>query len=381
MKVAFFASDNSQLSGAFKCLATMVKSLQEDYGVECLVFLPRPGDGTDLLDGMGIKHVMIHSHDWIVPINEQTKFTKKLRWIAEQGANSIALHKIIKTLKNFNPDIIHINTSWDYVGAKAAKYLNIPVIWHIREFLEEDQKMTFWNKKNALDLMSQSKALVAISNSIKNKYQLEFGNKIHVIYDGIDDSYNNDNNILSENIVNFITVGGLYPGKGQDVVIKALKLLEQQGIKNFKYRLVGEGTQKKYLEKLVEHLELNNYVEFCGYSNDTTKYYLKSDVFIMSSIAEAFGRVTVEAMMNGLLVLGRKSAATNEILKNGTYGIMFENEHDLADIMIKVIKDRQRGKLLAIKGKKFANNTFTSKKNTNQIYKLYVELLNTQNVK
>lgn len=376
MKVAFFASDNSQLSGAFKCLAIMVKSLQEDYDVECLVFLPRPGDGTDLLDRMGIKHVLIHSHDWVVPINEKNRFIKKLRWIAEQGANSIALHKTIKILKKFNPDIVHINTSWDYVGAKAAKYLSIPVIWHIREFLEEDQKVTFWNKKKALDLMSQSKALIAISNSIKNKYYLEFGNKIHVIYDGIDDSYYNDNNILNKNIVNFITVGGLYPGKGQDVVIKALKLLEQQGIINFKYLLVGEGTQKKYLENLVERLKLNNYVEFCGYSNNPIKYYLKSDVFIMSSIAEAFGRVTVEAMMNGLLVLGRKSAATNEILKNGTYGKMFENEHDLADLMIKVIKNRHSSKLLAIKGKEFANNTFTSKKNTNQVYKLYVELLN-----
>lgn len=47
-------------------------------------------------------------------------------------------------------DIVHINTSWTYVGALAAKKAKIPFIWHIREFLEEDQDRRIWKRKKAI---------------------------------------------------------------------------------------------------------------------------------------------------------------------------------------------------------------------------------------
>ena len=165
MKVAFFVSDNSQMSGAFKCLVTMVKLLRDDYGVIPKVIVPRHGDGEQLLDQEKIDYVCIHSHDWITPINLYNLPKERAKWIAEKATNLKAIFKIKKVLKEFDPDLVHINTSWDYVGATAACDLRIPIVWHIREFLEEDQFCRFWDKKKAYNLISKSAGIIAISQA------------------------------------------------------------------------------------------------------------------------------------------------------------------------------------------------------------------------
>ena len=375
MKVAFFVSDNSQMSGAFKCLVTMVKLLRDDYGVIPKVIVPRHGDGEQLLDQEKIDYVCIHSHDWITPINLYNLPKERAKWIAEKATNLKAIFKIKKVLKEFDPDLVHINTSWDYVGATAACDLRIPIVWHIREFLEEDQFCRFWDKKKAYNLISKSAGIIAISQAIKEKYQPIFGDKIETIYDGLDDSIYYSNHELFNDTTQILTVGGLYPGKGQAKVLKALGSLNKKGITDFKYKLVGKGGEQATLEKIAQKEGISDRVKFYGFSENPEQFYQKSDIFVMASASEAFGRVTVEAMMNGLLVIGKNSAATAEILKNGECGLLFEDEHDLANKLEKVMANKEQACFLAKKGQDNAMQNYTANHNADKIYALYHSIL------
>lgn len=56
------------------------------------------------------------------------------------------------------------------------------------------------------------------------------------------------------------------------------------------------------------------------------------DIEIVSSKQEAFGKITVEAMMGQIPVIGSNSGGTKELIKHNQNGLLFEsgNADDLA---------------------------------------------------
>lgn len=375
MRVVFVASDNSQSSGAFRSLVTLAQLLKNEYKVAVKVILPNQGTGSKLLEKNNIDYTIINSFDWTVELQKCHSIKSYLKWNIKKIYNRRSIKLIKQELELYKPDLVHINTSWGYVGAIAANELNIPVIWHIREFLEEDQFRKFWNRKKAYALMNRSAAIVAISQAINKKYKLIFGNKIETIPNGIDDSKYYSQHKLFIRGNNLLTVGALTPGKGHELVIKALRNLKKQGIDNFKYRIVGDGIDLHKLKELVNKENLQNNVEFCGFSENTQKYYQTSDIFILSSLSEAFGRVTIEAMMNGILVVGRNSAGTSEIINDGENGYLFNDIDELTKKLKYIFNNHDLAIQKALKGQEEALKKYTAKENANRIYKLYIKVL------
>ena len=62
----------------------------------------------------------------------------------------------------------------------------------------------------------------------------------------------------------------------------------------------------------------------------------KATAFLMTSVNEGLGRVTIEAMFYGCLVVARHTGGTLEFLKNGYNGLYFDNDEQLSKILIKV---------------------------------------------
>ncbi|GBG04991.1 glycosyltransferase family 4 protein [Lactobacillus rodentium] len=376
MRVAFFPSDNDLVSGAFRSMVTLIKILEENYNVIAKVYLPYDGNGIELLQENNLEYEIIPSYGWTISINEYYSLNKRIKWNIKKILNNQAKNKIKKELKKFKPDIVHDNTSWGYIGAKAAFELKIPVVWHIREFLEEDQLRRIWNKKSGYALMNKSDKIIAISDSINKKYKPLFGNKIQTIYNGIDDNkFFSSHDLFKNKDIKILTVGGLYPGKGHQLVIEALAILKKNGISNFKYQIVGKGEEEENLRKQVLRCNLEKNVEFCGFSQDPRPYYQQADIFILGSVSEAFGRVTVEAMMNGLLTIGRNSAATAEILKDNKYGLLFNDEEDLAGILKRIFTQQIEAKDIAVKGQEYVVKNYTAKKNAEKVFEVYQEIL------
>lgn len=168
-------------------------------------------------------------------------------------------------------------------------------------------------------------------------------------------------------------IGGLYKGKGQRDIILACSELLKRGVQEFHVNLVGKGDMQQEYEQLILEHQLRGKITLCGAHRNVKPFYKNADVMIMSSVAEAFGRTTVEAMMGGCAVIGANAGATPEIVNYGDCGYLYEsgNYNDLADKMEYVISNKSNMFEKAIKGQNYALENYTAKLNTERIADLY----------
>jgi glycosyltransferase involved in cell wall biosynthesis len=120
-------------------------------------------------------------------------------------------------------------------------------------------------------------------------------------------------------------VGRLCPGKGVETLLQAAALLKRRW-PDFQLFILGDGPgvndYVKSLHNLAERLDLGRQVHFFGYVNNAASACAAFDVQVVSSQAEPFGLVTVEAMAQQLPVTVTNSGGSPEIVRDGVEGFL-----------------------------------------------------------
>lgn len=130
------------------------------------------------------------------------------------------------------------------------------------------------------------------------------------------------------------TVSLLYAGrvtheKGVHTAVEAVaRLVGEHGLKNLKLTVVGDGDADyvSRLHRLVDEKNLASFVDFLPAQPKEAlpSLYHRSDIFLFTSIwAEPFGRVIVEAMASGAVVVGTAVGGAAEILADGENALTF----------------------------------------------------------
>ena len=109
----------------------------------------------------------------------------------------------------------------------------------------------------------------------------------------------NELGLLEKDFI-LLMVGELNQNKNQIVVLKALAQLEN---KNIKLLIAGNGPNRQFLHEQVKLLNLENRVQFLGYTRQIGRYYKLSDVFVLSSMREGLPCAVMEAMVSGLPII------------------------------------------------------------------------------
>lgn len=122
----------------------------------------------------------------------------------------------------------------------------------------------------------------------------------------------------------FVSVGRLTEAKGYDRLIEAAARLLHEGL-DFDLWIVGEGSDRVSLEKLIKEYKLADVVKFLGFQKNPYQYLNQCDCFVCSSRTEGYSLVIAEAMCVGLPVISTRCAGPEEILDGGKYGVMVEN--------------------------------------------------------
>ena len=243
MNIMYIASDNYAGSGAFISMANLARIMKENNNANVLVVLPWKGDGEELLRRYSLSYIHIRSFNWCIRIEERNCFSTKIKEVLGIIFNIIAIVRLIFLVFAKKIDIIHINTSYSYVGAVAGKICRIPVVWHIREFLEEDQGCEIWNKNKGYKLINSSTEIIAISNAIFEKYKNVFDTKkFCVIANGIDEKqfYMPQHKIFCTDFVRIAIIGTISYYKGQFCAVEAIEKLVQKSEKNFGVCIIGK---------------------------------------------------------------------------------------------------------------------------------------------
>lgn len=309
--------------------------------------------------------------------------------------NPLNIIKLAKFIRNNSIDIIHTQYSKDlWTIVPSLKVLNskIPLVFtkQLGSFVVKKDFFHNW-------LYARVDKAIAISEIIK-KNLIETTTidpeKIIVIHNATDlqkfspEKYDKksirEQLNINQDIFVFTNVARLSPGKGQDIILKALNLIKDQ-IKNVKFLFVGtsQEDEKDYefsLRKYVEENSLNSLVEFLGYRNDVPDILAVSDVFIFPSQAEAFGIALIEAMAMGLPSIVCKSDGVLDIIIENETALTFEKNdfEGLAKQILIMLNDKNLREKLSknsfLRSKIFSFDYYNSK-----ILNLYHSLLEKTN--
>lgn len=290
------------------------------------------------------------------------------------------LFKLLKIIKANKIDIIHSHNYGSKMWAVLCKIFipNLKTVFTVHDTgFTRINKLGIYIHKNIIDRN------IAISKAVLNEcISMGITNSIQ-IYNGINISrfsYKKTNN----DIFTIINVASIYNHikKGQDILIKALKILKDGGIK-FKCNLVGniyayeyDKKSKEYLDKLITELKLENEVSFLGNRDDIPKLLTQSDLFILPSRYEGLGLAILEAMASGLPVIASNIDGPAELIKDGENGVLFESENykELADKIIDLCNNHNKRDLIAQKGLEFVQN-FDISKMSRKYSELYKSLM------
>ena len=224
--------------------------------------------------------------------------------------------------------------------------------------------------------------IITPSNHLKNVVK-GWGvkeNRIKVIYNGtklknkpdpIDDQPND--------YFKFITVGRLAPWKNIDIIIKALSDYKKVN-QNFIFYIVGSGPEEIKLKKLVNDLDLENFVTFTGQlQKDDLNYYLqKSDIYIQASSYEGLPHVILEAMSHNLSIISTPIGGTNEVIQDGKNGWVWELENNFKpnkNNLIEIFNNLKLNSSDDINKRTNAQNLLFSTFDEDKNFQMYLELL------
>ncbi len=305
--------------------------------------------------------------------------------------NPVNIFALSNFIKKNSIELIHTQYSKDlWTIVPSLKLLNshIPLVF-------TKQLGSFVIKKDFLHrwIYNRVDKAIAISEIIKrNLIETTTLNheKIIVIHNAIDltrfsREYYDKQNLrkrlnLNQNDFIFTNVARLSPGKGQDLILKAINLIKNE-IYNVKFLFVGvaQEDEKSYEMSLKEYVKKNSlqpFVEFLGFRNDIPEILAASDAFIFPSQAEAFGIALIEAMAMGLPNIVCKSDGILDIIIEEETSLIFErNDVDtLAKQIIRIIQGNELRKKLSensiLRSKVFSFQTYNFK-----ILKVYTQLI------
>lgn len=200
-----------------------------------------------------------------------------------------------------------------------------------------------------------------------------FGYKVQRIYNAIDYSKyltTQKTTGISEKI-NILFVGRLDTAKNPLSLLRMAQLVIKQR-KNVSFTLVGTGELYNVCKQYIEDNALESYVHLVGWSSHPEKFYVDADIFVASSIYEAFGLMFLEA---GYFML--PSCATNvegipEVVVDGVTGLLCnpKDEITMANNILRLCNN----KTLRRKMGKAANAHVMNNFNLDKMIKLYKKI-------
>ena len=133
--------------------------------------------------------------------------------------------------------------------------------------------------------------------------------------------------------------------KGQLRVLKAFNELLQRSDSPIGLVLLGEKTNNEaddYYNEMIDFIaqnKLSDKVYILPFRKDIQTFYGAIDYFIMASLHETFGMVTIEAMASGKKIIGSNTGGTPEILHQGELGKLFspESHDELTTVLLESI--------------------------------------------
>lgn len=333
MKKIFFILPSLHGGGAEKITINLAREIsKQGYFVEIILF-----------EKKGIYLEEIEKEIKIFSLN-----AKKIR------SSIIPLFIYLK--KNKPSVIISVMTNANIIALFLQFFLKIKVIVTEHNlFSQEKESLGFYKKKIyfflAQILYPRAISIVAVSNGIANDLinNVKINKKkVITIYNPIDiDNIKKNINekivhkwIGNDNFIVILGIGRLSSQKNFSLLIHSFSQFKKKK-PNAKLVILGEGEERKELEKLIFKLKLTNDIDMPGFIKNPYPYLSKSNIFVLSSNYEGLPTVLIESLICRTQIISTEcGSGPREILKSGKYGaiVPINNINCLSLAMEKILK-------------------------------------------
>lgn len=143
----------------------------------------------------------------------------------------------------------------------------------------------------------------------------------------------------NDGLTQFVCVGSIEGRKGQDKIVEAMHLMNEQQLKKIHVTFVGDGSKAEEARNRANTYGLEKNVTFLGRRNDVPDILQSMDVFIMPSTVEGLPMSAIEAMRAGLYLILTDTGGNAELCANGCGLVCTREPYDIMKRMIEVINN------------------------------------------
>lgn len=368
MKKILFVSHFSDLYGSNRSMESIVSYFRKQ-NVDVEVLLPSQGPFYRELRDQNIKVTCFKYFYEALYVKKNIKYlTLPVLWLY----NIIVFPFLLLKIYRIKPDLIYLNSSVALGIFLIPKILRVKFIVHIREFMDEDfgAYCIFgrWFKKRAV--LSGSK-IIFVSQAVAKSVVGEIPDYGKVIYNGLKIP---SSNYEFESGIKIGVVGNLDVSKQQHLAISFMPEI----LRLFPYakmHIIGdkECDYKYKLQNMVKDLGVDDAVIFDGFVSNVDEIYSKFNILLMCSRAEAFGRVTVEAMLRRRPVIGFNKGGTPELIENGQTGFLFDDCKDVIESLSIIVNNPTKTREIVDRAYKYAIDNFSERKYVYEVYNFVVD--------
>ena len=322
-------------------------------GLECLAVVK---DGTMLAERMqteGVRTLSLHRSSKILPL--------------------LAARQLAAMIDREAVDVVHIHWSKDINLAVLAKQFAKREV----KLVQTRQMMITRPKKDIYHryLYRQMDLYLTITRQLRDKARAYLPipkERIQLLYYGVAkpkalsqdqrSSIRHDLGVRHEDDIAIGLVGRIEAAKGQLLLIEALHRLQKKGLA-VHVTLIGPVMDDAYQTRIrnqAAQLGLQDHVTFFGSHQNPIDIMSAFDIIVLATEMETFGLVLIEAMHNGVAVVGSDAGGVPEIIEDGVSGLLFEpgNSGDLAEQLERYCRDSDLRRRLGAAGKARADERF-----------------------
>lgn len=383
MSICFF-SLSTVLGGAERSLLELVTELIQDHGCICTVVVPAEGALSNALTRTGAACIYAPYRWWcdFVPVSE-AEASRQIR-----DSIAVLFNGPLEIITNINPDIIMTFSMVIPWGALAAGIVGKPHVWHICEYGDRTYGTHFFFPFEEVLEFIRTSSIALLTNS-KMLHHVLFPqvpeNKCVTLYRHITippelpgealESY-----YTTSRAVRLGVFGMLCEGKGQEDAVRAVAELIRKG-HDVELLLAGPPLQEYHatLIRLIHECSVERHVRMPGFLQNVYAAMRQTDIVLICSRREAFGRVAVEAMLLGKPVIYPNTGGFLEYMSDGETGLAYSpgNWAQLAGRIETLLTRPELRNALETKGPVFAQQRFTRQEYGGKCFKALRELRGT----
>lgn len=220
-------------------------------------------------------------------------------------------------------------------------------------FIHIDYESAGYTREMDEGCFAKFNKIMTVSNGVKKSFLTfypELEERTEVFYNFID--YENIINKSKESGgfsdtfegLRLLSVGRLTWQKGYDIAINAMKILKDRGYR-VRWYVLGEGDQRKALEKKIKLLKLEK--DFCllGMVDNPYPYYVQADLYVHVTRFEGKSIALQEAQVLGCAAIVSDCNGNRDQIVDGEDGILCKlTPLEVAESIIELYKDENKRK-------------------------------------